>query len=274
MSNRRRLGLSLAFGSVLAFALVSVALATHPRPGSGAVLRVPLVPAFQACSGDGSPPGPNSTHVLPIALPSCTPPALESDILTMGTTGAGAGSIKLQVICNLPETVAPCTSGDGAEEQDISLDTFFGDVQCQKAAPGCTGAGADYTGQLIGESPIRITDHANGTPAGSTCATGGGGAPCVTATVSDTVFSILTDPGTCVPSGSATAPPGSACTFSSSINSEVPGFPVKEFQRGVVSIFGLRVMDLGEDGVGGPACPPVCTSPDNTRFLDQGLFIP
>ena len=39
--------LTLALGSVLALALASVALATHPRPGGGTPFRVPLVPAYK-----------------------------------------------------------------------------------------------------------------------------------------------------------------------------------------------------------------------------------
>jgi hypothetical protein len=41
-----------------------------------------------------------------------------------------------------------------------------------------------------------------------------------------------------------------------------------------VAVFGLLVNDLGEDGDPGPACPPICGTGDETRFLDQGLFLP
>jgi len=265
----RRLVLSLAVGSALALTLASVALATHARPGSGTPFRVPLVPAYNACTA-GTPP--NSTHVIPIALPSCSPPVLNSDILTMGTTGLGGGFLKLSVFCIATSTdpTPPCTSGDSQEEEDVKVDSFASDVRCLKATSGCTAAGADYTGQLIGRSLIRITDHANGSPVGTKCTVGSGASPCVTATVEDTTFAVPTAAGTCVP---VTGTPGSTCSYSTTINAAVPG-AVNEFQRGVVSVFGIEIMDAGEDGLVGPGCAPVCGTGDETKFLDQGIFLP
>jgi hypothetical protein len=261
----RRLVVSLALGSVLALALTSVALATHARPGAGSPLRVPLVPAYNQCN----PPG-NSTHVAPIALPSCNPPVLNSDIVTVGTTGLGSGFIKLSVFCQAPEVTPPCTFGDGQEEEDIQVDTFASDVRCQKVAPGCTAAGADFTGQLFGSSPIRITDHSNGSPVGVTCADAAGNPPCVTATTINSDFEVPMAAGSCVATGGAA---GANCNFSTTINTAVPG-AVKERQRGVVSVFGLKVFDFGEDGSAGATCAPICGTGDETIFLDQGLFLP
>ena len=51
----------------------------YPRPGGATPLRVPLVPAYQSCSA------PNSTHGAPLSFPSCNPPDLESQVLTVGT---------------------------------------------------------------------------------------------------------------------------------------------------------------------------------------------
>ena len=48
----------------------------YPRPGGATPLRVPLVPAYSACTN------PNTTHVVPLAYQSCTPPVLESPLLT------------------------------------------------------------------------------------------------------------------------------------------------------------------------------------------------
>jgi hypothetical protein len=53
----------------------------------------------------------------------------------------------------------------------------------------------------------------------------------------------------------------------------VPG-AVKERQAGSVSIFGLKVKDLGPDGALGPGCPPVCGTGDERTFSDQGIFLP
>ena len=47
----------------------------YPRPGGGTPYRVPLVPAFKACTA------PNRTHVAPLNNPSCAPWALESSQL-------------------------------------------------------------------------------------------------------------------------------------------------------------------------------------------------
>jgi hypothetical protein len=94
-------------------------------------------------------------------------------------------------------------------------------------------------------------------------------------TTIDTDFSVPTngtvDPSPCVatPAGAA----GSNCNFSSTINSQVPG-AVKEQQAGVVSVFGLKVKDLGPDGSLGGACPPVCGTNDEKTFVDQGIFLP
>jgi len=262
MSTRRKLTLSLTLGSILALAFVSVALATHPRPGGGSPIRVPLVPTFAECIA------PNTVHIAPIALPSCTPPVLEGDILTLGTLGAGQGFTKLTVFCVAPETTAPCTPNDGQEEQDIAVQSTGSDIRCQKVTIGCSAVGADYTGRIIGQSNIRITDHSNPL----LCTNSTGATPCTTATVEDTTFAVPTPPGACVAVNGA-SPPGATCTLNTTINAQVPG-AVKEFQRGNVSVFGLEITDVGEDGNPGTACPPVCGTGDETRFATQGLFIP
>ena len=264
----RRLVLSLALGALVALALTSVALATHPRPNSGTPLRVALVPAYKQCTT------PNSTHVLPLPLPSCSPPVLDSNILTMRAAGSGSGFIKLRVFCVPPETVPPCTAGDGQEEEDIAIDTFQSDVQCRavSAANNCGAAGADYTGGLLGVSTIRITDHSGG---GLACTNNTGAAPCVVVTTINTDFAVPTngptDPAPCVATPASAA--GSNCNFSSTINSQVPG-AVKERQAGVVSIFNLQVKDLGPDGSLGAGCPPVCGTNYERTFVDQGILLP
>lgn len=280
MASRKKLVLSLALGSLLTLALASTVLAGHARPGTGSPLRVPLVPSYKVCN-----PPFDSTHVAPLVLPSCTTAnpqfGLNSGILTMGTGGAGSGFIRLTVFCaaTSTETVPPCTFGDGQEEEDLQIDTFVSDVRCQvvnqTGTNGCPTAGGDYTGQMIGQSPIRITDHSS---ASSTC-TALSGAGCTTGTTFQTNFSVPTDAdpdgagpgnGSCVPTvGTA----GSTCNFSSTINSEVPG-AIKEGQRGIVSVFGLKVLDAGADGSVGAGCPPVCGTADEGTFLDQGIFLP
>jgi hypothetical protein len=248
-----------------------VAFGTHARPGSGTPVRVPLVPAYNECTT----PEVNSTHVLPIALGSCTPPTLESDMVTPGAGGLGSGFIKLSVICSVPG-LPPCDPSDGVNEEDIRVETFNSDVRCRKVDTdaGCPTLPGDYTGRFIGSSLIRITDHANG---GAACPfPNEGTSPCVTGTVQDTVFAVPTSTGSCVPVAPATGGTGSTCVFTTTINTAVPFFggAVKEFQRGIVSIFGLSVADVGEDNNPGAGCPPVCGTGDESRAADQGIFIP
>lgn len=262
---KRKMVLSLALGSLVALALASTALATHPRPGGGSPLRVPFVPAYKACTA------PNSAHIAPLAFPSCTPPVINSNLLTTGTTGAGGGFGKLTVFCTDGQT-APCTPNDGFDTEDIKVDGSATDVQCKvlNATAHCAAVGADYTGTLLVESDIRITDHSNGLPP-TVCTNGGGNAPCGVGTMIDITFSI---PVTCVNNGGAN---GANCNISSTIDTLVPT-AVKEFQRGTISVFGVRAEDEGPDGSfspgGGATCPPICGSGDETTYADQGLFVP
>jgi hypothetical protein len=269
--SRRRLVLSLALGSVLALAVASVALGTHARPGSGTPLRVPLVLAYNECTT----PEVNSTHVLPIALGSCTPPTLDGDMVTAGAGGLGSGSIKLSVICSVPG-LPPCDPSDGVNEEDVRTEFFQSDVRCQKVDTdaGCPTSPGDYTGRFIARSLIRITDHANG---GAACPfPNEGTSPCVTGTVQDAQFAVPTSTGSCVAVAPATSGTGSTCSFTTTINTAVPFFggAVKEFQRGIVSVFGLNVLDAGEDNNVGAGCPPTCGTGDESKAYDQGIFIP
>jgi len=262
---RANTAIVLAVALVSVFALATSASATHPRPGSASPLRVvPLMPSYQGCQS------PNTTHVLPIALPSCSPPVRASDILTIGTRGQGRASVKLTLFCVPPETEPPCTPNDGQEEQDVALELSASDVRCTKVTPGCSATGADYTGRLINEMSFRMTDHGNGDPVGIACTNGDGDPPCVTATSMDFLFGMVTNPGSCSPTASSA---GSTCAFTTTLNAQVPGV-VKELQRMTVATGNLSVTDLGEDGDPGVACPPICATGDETRFLEQGLFAP
>ena len=262
---KRKVVLSLALGSLVALVFASAALATHPRPGGGSPLRVPFVPAFKKCAA------PNSAHIAPLAFPSCTPPVLNSQMLKTGTTGAGAGFGKLAVYCTDNQT-PPCTPNDANDTEDVKVDGSATDVQCSvlNAGAGCAAVGADYTGTMLVESDIRITDHSNGLPP-TVCTNGAGNSPCGTATMTDITFTI---PVPCVDNGGAN---GANCNISSTIDTLVPT-AVKEFQRGVISVFGVRAKDQGPDGSfspgGGATCPPICGSGDETTYADQGLFIP
>jgi hypothetical protein len=246
-----------------AMAFASVAEATHPRPGGGTPFRVPLVPAYAQCTTAAQ----NSNHVAPLALDSCSPPALQSTMLTTGTTGGMNASGRLDVFCTNGES-PPCPAA--GDQEDIRVVTSVTDVRCAAVTPNCSAVGADYAGQMIGRSVIRITDHSNATDPspGAACASGTGAPPCVTATVLDLTFAL--------PVGCTTTPAspnGSTCSLSTTIDTQVPT-TVKELQRGIVSIQNLNGADEGPDGSIGPACPPFCGTGDERTFVDQGIFIP
>jgi hypothetical protein len=261
---KRRILLAVALGAAATVSLASVAEATHPRPGGGSPFRIPLVPAYSQCTTAAQ----NSNHVAPLALDSCAPPSLASPILTTGTTGAFNGSAKLSVFCTNGAT-PPCSAASG-DQEDISVTSSATDVRCAAVAPGCAAIGDDYSGQVIGRSVIRITDHSNSTdPApGAACASGTGAAPCVTATVLDLVFAV---PASCTTTPASAN--GSTCALTTTIDTQVPT-TVKELQRGIVSIFNLNIADAGPDGSIGPACPPFCGTGDESTSAEQGIFLP
>jgi hypothetical protein len=260
----RRILLALALGSLTALSLSAVAEATHPRPGGGSPLRVPLVPAYQQCTTANQ----NSNHVAPLALDSCAPPVLESPILTTGTTGGFNGSAKLAVMCTNGAT-PPCSAATG-DQEDIAVTSSATDVRCAAVAPGCAAVGDDYSGQVIGQSLIRVTDHSNASdPApGTACANGSGASPCVTATMIDVVFAL---PASCTTTPASAN--GSNCALTTTIDTQVPT-AVKELQRGIVSVFSIQTTDAGPDGSVGAACPPFCGTGDESKAAEQGLFLP
>jgi hypothetical protein len=262
MSFGSRFAAALTATAMLAAAFAAGAWATHSRPGSATPIRASLVPAYAQCTS------PSTTHVLPLALPSCDPPAQVSDILTTGSNGQGAGSMKLTVFCHPPETFPPpCRPGDGEEEQDVAVDTNISDVRCLKPVPGCSGTGADYSGSLLALVTLRLTDHDG---AGIACGNGTGAPPCVNVTTEDANFGVLTGPASCVETaGSA----GGRCAFATSMNAVLPG-TVKERQMMVTSVLAAKVLDLGEDGDAGPNCPQACGNGDETTVLATGLFLP
>jgi hypothetical protein len=257
---RRKLTLVAVVGLVAAAAFCAPAFATHPRPGDGSPLRVGLVHSYNQCTA------PNTTHVAPIALPACTPATLQTTILRTGSVGAMSGSARFDVFCT-DGSMPPCDPEDGQPEEDVAVSILVTDVRCASVAPGCTGPGADYTGSLIEQTVMRMTDHSSGSPSGIVCANGAGDPPCTTATVSDLTFSL---PFQCVDDG---GPNGAKCSLVTTLNTMVPSM-VRERQRAVIAEFGHRVLDAGPDGSIGPACPPICGTSDERGFMTQGTFWP
>jgi hypothetical protein len=239
---RSRAHLLLVAGAIgiTAVSLVQTAGASHVRPKGATPLRVPMVPAFKACTA------PNRTHGAPLAFPSCNPPVQASNFLTIGSpdaNGAGAnavGFVLVKVKVTSPEDVLITASGT--------------DVRClpATAATVCNSAnaadGPDYSGQVQGNSTIRISDHYNG--AGLNEA----------ATVVDIPFPVN---GQCA--NTALTSIGGTCSVNTTANAVVVG-AVKDNQRGVVEISQVPINDGGADG-------QIATA-DNTLFSVQGIFIP
>jgi hypothetical protein len=207
----------------------------YPRPGSAAKSQVSLVPAFNQCTA------PNRTHGPPDIAGgtnpdgSCNPPVPSSAQLTIGTGAVGTASL----------SVLPGTPPASTDDSDVRLKVSLTDVRCKQASGGCTGAGADYTGQLQARTVLRITDRYNG--------------PSEVGVVADTPFNATVP---CSATGSAA---GATCTLDTSADAVMPGV-VKESRRSIWSLGKLQVFDGGSDGV-------VSTNP-NTLFATQGVFVP
>jgi Tol biopolymer transport system component len=211
------------------------AFANYPRPGGATPFLVHLVPAYEPCSS------PNSTHVAPLDLPSCTPPVQSSELLTTSRVGQGKALVRLDALLGNPATPA--------DEADLRIEASLSDVRNASDQ-------SDYSGQVLVSSVLRITDRASGF----------GG---VSATISDLRFDV---PVTCTPS--APSPNGSDCQILTTADTLVPGM-IAEGKRTVVSTFSVDVLDAGLDGnIAASACPPTCGTGDEGTYLVQGTFAP
>jgi hypothetical protein len=238
---------TVAVTGITCLVLASLATATHPRPKGATPMRVSLVPAYAQCTT------PNRTHGPPLAFPSCNPPAQASSFLTVGTpdaNGAAANSegyMKLEVLVGVPGPPA---------DSNVAITLRVTDVRCKSGVSTCGNAnatgGPDYTGDLQGNTTIRITDHFNAVTAG------GGTDP---ATLTD-----IPMPVHAVCANTADTSIGATCQISSTTQPMIPDPCGCEGRRMVVEVGQIRVEDGGPDG-------NVFTN-DNTTFMRGGLFIP
>jgi len=139
--------------ALLAFGLIaSSAMASHEHPIGASPIRVPLVPAFDACTS------PNSTHGPPLAFPSCNPPVPTSGLVKTGAGSIGSGWI---IVCNVGSAVSECNQTapgfTSAMQPDVRLYGAGRDVQCRitSAGGGCSAPGADYNPN--GSGPYTTT---------------------------------------------------------------------------------------------------------------------
>ena len=200
----------------------------YPRPKGASTAVFSLVPAFAACAS------PNSSHGAPLNAPSCSPPALASRTLTVGTPDANGkvanfrGSLSVRVVGESP--VDP-SNGDQA---DVVVSAQVSDVRNKDDL-------SDYVGPLRAELTFRITDRYNGPNRVSS------------ATSTDIALPIYfwcyqtDDPST-----------GSSCNFSTTLDAYFRGI-VTEGQRSIWELAQAKVYD--EHGV-------------PSLFAVQGVFIP
>jgi hypothetical protein len=237
------------FATVLAFAVLGAMLvaqpviATHPVPSGATPFRVPLVPAYKACTS------PNVAHGAPLAYPSCWPPVQSSGYLTVGTPDYNGAAPKLlgSLVLKVRNT--------SVDQLTILMEVS--DVRCKPAtaarvcATRNTADGPDYSGELQGNAMIRISDHYNG--------------PSLTeaATVEDIPFPVNAP---CVSTADTSTGGFCSTTFNPGVGLGIPGQDYGG-RRTVVGITQFEVYDGGQDG-------QVSTTSDNTVFLREGLFIP
>jgi hypothetical protein len=199
---------------------------SYPRPRGASPTRVSLVPAYRQCSS------PNSTHGAPLAFPSCGPPALASDHLTLGTPDANGKRTTMEGYVELK-----------AMTSDVALHARVNNVFNANLT--------DYSGTLLVNFPLRITDR-NNTPN-----PGGPGA----ATTQPFPFAFE---AACTPTADATI--GSDCGVSTTANALMPG-AVAANLRAVWQVGQVRIYDGGPDNDGS-------TEAGNTVFAAQGVFVP
>jgi len=138
---KKRIFILSVMSALLALAFVaSSAMASHEKPISASPVRIPLVPAFDACTSA------NSTHGLPLNFPSCNPPVPTSGTVKTGTGSIGQGWI---IVCNTGSAAPSCNElAPGfttAMQPDVRLFGAGRDVQCRlTGTPSGCSAGSDY----------------------------------------------------------------------------------------------------------------------------------
>jgi hypothetical protein len=189
---------------------------SYPRPKGATPFRVPLVPAYQACTSG------NSSHGAPLAFASCKPPIQTSAFLTFGSpdaNGRGAnstGSVTFNAVIGNLNTPA--------DEADMKVKVSLTDVRRKSDL-------SDYTGELQLLPTLRITDRLSGA------------APVDPATGTDVSY-----PVTVPCTATAETNIGATCSVSTTADAVTPGL-VLENKRTVVDTGQAKVFDGGADGL-------------------------
>jgi hypothetical protein len=194
------------------------------------------------------------------------------------TAANGSGLITFATSCLNPGTTTQVTSAnttppcnDAGDQEDVKVTVTMGDIRCVGVGGqgNCAAAGGVYSGKLLLDLPMRVTDHRNQivpNPTGADC--------------SDTISCTATTDFITLPIGLQCV--SGTCNYTTSADLTVPGL-VQELKRTVVQLGAVEVQDAGLNGnlAAAPspfagACPPACQadSDANTTFLTQGLFVP
>ena len=217
---------------------VQTQASAYPRPKGATPLRVPLVPAYQACTV------PNRVHGPPLDSGSCNPPAQSSPNLTVGSPDANGAVANSSMFARYGVMVgSPATPAD---EADVAIEIGATDIRNK------TDLG-DYPGELQAQVSLRITDRNNSPlpPVFPDNQTG---------TVQDTPLSVT------VPCTTTQTAIGSSCSVTTTADTLVPG-TVTEGDRAVWALDRVRLFDGGVDG-------DADTAADNMLFASQGMFVP
>jgi dipeptidyl aminopeptidase/acylaminoacyl peptidase len=185
----------------------------YVRPAGATPLRVPLVPAFEPCSGS------NRTHGPPLAFPSCAPPIAASPNLTVGVgdgdpaTARSIGFVRLRVVRGAP---------GGADDADVVIRFSLSNVMWSSDL-------TDYTGILQPEAVVRLTDRAGFQHQ----------------TVQDFPFGFV------VPCAATSGTfDGALCALTTSAEAVLPG-SITEGSRAILALDRVKVYDGGPTGDGG-----------------------
>lgn len=179
------------------------------------------------------------THGSPLAFGSCSSPALMSNTLTMGTPDANG--LKAQSVGFAHFRAVVGSSSTAPDEADVKISVSISDVFDRSAGM------SDYTGDLQLKTGLRMTDHLTGDPATDT------------GTVRDIFFNARV---ACAPTPD---PSGSTCQTQTTADALIPD-TVVEGKRSIWEVRSVQVFDGGSDGS--------ISTPGNTLFVTQGLFVP
>jgi hypothetical protein len=218
----------------------------YPRPISATLVRVPLVVAYDQCTGAA-----NRTHGPPLAHPSCNPPPKTSSVLTVGTPDANGFNANSS--SSVRWKSVPGDTATEANEADVQATIKITDVRVVNSTPPNS---ADYTGRLGVRVDLKITDQRN--------------APEMPEAGTTNTFPLEISTQ-CVSTVSTTI--GADCSATTSLNALLPGAAV-ETRRAVWQLGQTSVRDAGANGTGYAACPPTCGDGDEKTFLRQGIFVP